>query len=295
MKCILCQEENILLIKQFDATNHIMRWKKEFQFDISNEILNEKTIYLYECTNCKLQFYDPKLAGSEHLYTYLNNYPWYYMKEKWEYQTALNDIHPGDKILEIGSGSGYFIKKVLDKKCLAKGLETNQKAVNIAKKNGLPIENQNFLDIQDAKYSVICNFQLLEHLSDPKAFFEKSSQLLPSGGRLIIGVPNGIGWQHQLNLLLDMPPHHITLWSRETMENIEKLFPFKLEKILYEPLPKYHIDLYSEYLAKKIFIKDRFFLRIFYKISKTILRLCVALSSHNPILGMGIYVVFRKI
>jgi hypothetical protein len=72
-------------------------------------------------------------------------------------------------------------------------------------------------------------------------------ELLNPGGVAIIAVPNPGGYlKDQGIVLLDLPPHHNTKWSRETFSYISS--HFELEEILYvmEPIRYIH---YQAYMA----------------------------------------------
>jgi hypothetical protein len=70
-------------------------------------------------------------------------------------------------------------------------------------------------------------------------------QLLKPGGRLIIGVPDNsvraargiiVGYDSVLN----MPPHHQSLWDLPSLAFLAKLFPLRLDALLVEPATASH-------------------------------------------------------
>ncbi|MGA7933956.1 MAG: class I SAM-dependent methyltransferase, partial [Kovacikia sp.] len=241
--------DDVTLLKVFKAEDLIADWEKNLSIDIKSELKDHLEIYLYQCNQTKLKFFIPvDITGSTKLYEQLQKFPWYYMHNKWEHQIALKDLSKCSQILEIGSGSGSFIRLGLNRNLNIRGIEYNEAAVEIAQKQNLPVELR---DLKDAanfyqeSLDGVCSFQVLEHVSNPKDFIGWSVQMLKSGGKLIYCVPNSESFlKYQYNLL-DMPPHHMHLWCRETFRSLETLFPIKLEKILLEPLAQYHI---SDYL-----------------------------------------------
>jgi SAM-dependent methyltransferase len=298
MKCILCNSEGLDRITSISSEWLSTRWKNEFNFDISSEINDVKKIELFECRTCKLNFYMPSIVGSPKLYEYLEKFNWYYMEEKWEYKVALADLNDVEDVLEIGSGYGFFVRKILERYNIpVLGLESNPQAVIYAKKHSLPIVNKDFYNLSgiDAKFSSICSFQVLEHVINPLEFIKKSCELLKPNGKLIICVPNGKGWQHKLSLLLDMPPHHASLWNETTMKKMTEYFPLVLEKIVFEPLPLYHIDLYVDSLLRDLKISNHFIRRVSRFASRKVIFVIVKLFKYRvPLQGMGLYVVFRR-
>ncbi|MGA1840856.1 MAG: class I SAM-dependent methyltransferase [bacterium] len=198
------------------------------------------------------------MTGSNHLYNQLERFDWYYMQRKWEYDFSINDLKGCQKVLEIGCGSGNFVKYARIKHSLnVEGIEINHSAVKKARDRGLPVRN---LDLEDAakkfagKYEAVCSFQVIEHVSNPKDFLKWSCMLLKPGGKLILGIPNADSFlKYQFNIL-DMPPHHMTHWDRHVLSFLPDIFPLRLMRLNKEPLAEYHaeeyIDAYFSYFNK---------------------------------------------
>ena len=59
----------------------------------------------------------------------------------------------------------------------------------------------------------------------PASFLRSCVATIREGGRLILGVPNNDGFLGVAeNNWLDMPPHHMTLWGKVSLECIGELF-----------------------------------------------------------------------
>ncbi|MBK9532256.1 MAG: methyltransferase domain-containing protein [Chitinophagaceae bacterium] len=110
-----------------------------------------------------------------------------YQDNRWEHPFALSYLKPADKILEIGSGDGFFIK--LCKKNNIndiKGLELNTAAAAKATQEGNTIINEPIQDhsaLTCREYDVVCNFQVPEHIVDIRSFMESSLAVLKKGGQ----------------------------------------------------------------------------------------------------------------
>ena len=175
----------------------------------------------------------------------MEQFDWYYMPQKWEHKIALQDIKESEKILEIGSGFGNFIRMVTKEKGnVIEGIEINESAVLKSQQRGLPVKLIDLLKIAQefpGHYDAVCSFQVLEHVSNPREFLENMCKLLKPGGKLLLGLPNADSFlKYQFNIL-DMPPHHMTRWSPSTLKILPNLFPIQLDHIKFEPLTDYHV------------------------------------------------------
>jgi SAM-dependent methyltransferase len=250
--CPLCGSANAVTKREFKSDRIIDAWRQTFQMDISVEFHGITEFRLVECAVCKLQFFEPRsLAGSPVLYERLEKFDWYYMREKWEHEVALEDLEGCKNGIEVGCGFGEFVARVIREKpaIVFEGYEQNPSAVKIAREKGIPVQLLSLEDLAEAragKYASVCAFQVLEHVADPKSFVNAACRLLCPGGRLILGLPNARSFlRHQFNTL-DMPPHHMTRWTSEVLKEVERWFPLKIRRICYEPLADYHIDGYVE-------------------------------------------------
>ncbi|MBD1914960.1 MULTISPECIES: class I SAM-dependent methyltransferase [Cyanophyceae] len=241
---------NVTLLNKFSREKIISDWQDFFQIDVSADLKAYPAFQLYRCNITDLRFFYPlDIFGSAQLYENLMKFEWYYMAEKWEYQVALQDLQENSRILEIGCGHGHFVRQAENKGFQIGGIDSNQKAVLNAQKNGLNIRQLSVPDILvegKSQYDCLCAFQVLEHLPNPLKFLTDCIDLLKSNGLLLLSVPNANSFlKYQYNLL-DMPPHHMTQWSVKSFRALEKLLPLKLEAARYEPLADYHITGYVQ-------------------------------------------------
>jgi 2-polyprenyl-3-methyl-5-hydroxy-6-metoxy-1,4-benzoquinol methylase len=242
--CPLCNEPEPFLVQTFDVSQLIEKWHRVFHMDVTSELQCVEHIELFKCAQCQLQFFMPNhLAGSAQLYVQLEKFDWYYMP-RWEHDVALEELHPGQTLLEIGCGFGQFVERALSRGIQAEGIDLNDSAVAVARQRGIPVrrlELRELIAAPDVRlYDTVCSFQVLEHVPNPKEFLEWSCALIKPGGQLFVCVPNAGGFLKYLHEPLDMPPHHLTRWSSQTMHMLAEWLPVRLQQIQYEPLAPYH-------------------------------------------------------
>ncbi|MGB5971793.1 MAG: class I SAM-dependent methyltransferase, partial [Nodosilinea sp.] len=207
-------------------------------------------ISMYQCSQTNLRFFVPQnISGSGKFYEQLSEFSWYYASEKWEYDVAISDLADCERVLEVGCGEGYFIKRLIAQYSLdAIGTELNPNAVRSAQEKGVPVFRltlQEMLKDKAQYFDAACSFQVLEHVSDPLGFLEDMTQLIRPSGKLIVSVPNAQSFtKHAQDNLLDWPPHHMHQWCEKTFKSLTDLLPVELVRIKAEPLAAYHVDWY---------------------------------------------------
>ena len=111
-----------------------------------------------------------------------------YVKLGWIKNYHLN----GRNILDIGSGTGAFLKFMKMKGWNAEGVEADETARN----NALSINNvksstpEDFYKFKNITFQVITLWHVLEHLHDLHGYMTKIKQILDKDGILMIAVPN---------------------------------------------------------------------------------------------------------
>jgi 2-polyprenyl-3-methyl-5-hydroxy-6-metoxy-1,4-benzoquinol methylase len=258
--CLLCGCDGDE-VDRIDVRGLIGRWRTRLGINIRRELRDVDSISEHRCRRCGLLYFLPAAAGSEHLYRRLQRLPWYYTEGKWEHHAALRDIPTNAAVLEVGCGFGSFLDLVQEKRqAEAQGIDLSSAAIEVAQSRRLPVAVQDVVELaarQPESFDVVCAFQVLEHVPDPRTFLEACTRLLKPGGRLCIGVPNNDGYlgkQHLDEALLNQPPHHITRWSTRTLVSLSSLFPLKVRRIQFEPLDPHHVP---EYITVRLDPVDR--------------------------------------
>lgn len=251
MLCPLCSNAKTALQTRLEVAEIVSLWQKVHGIDVRGEFDQLSVLELYKCFECGLSFFKPdSAAGSAALYEALEKQDDYYLPEKWEHDAALQDIGGSRDGLEIGCGFGAFVARVIaEKKIAFEGCEQNQSAVKVGQSRGIPVRLEKLEEVarrRPASYDAICAFQVLEHVSNPGEFLKDACNLLRPGGKLILGLPNSKSSISRFVGLFDAPPHHMTRWNDEVLENLPRLFALELVRVAYEPLPDTKVEMYFE-------------------------------------------------
>lgn len=311
--CVLCDSDSVSVIDRLSFRELRQLYFETCEVDISRCLdrpYENPDVDLYRCTECGLEFYPSSLKGSARLYEALARFDYYYMDDKWEFRVALEDIKDSQSVLEVGCGTGFFLDQIARayRGTTLMGLELNRDALEISRQNGLFVQAKSieqFSGEHACSFDVVCALQVLEHVSNPHSFLEAAFRCLKRGGLCVLTVPNALGFtQYAVNDFGNMPPHHLTRWTTGVMQKIAVRHSVSLERIVLEPVARYHKEWYRDTLTVRTVSKilglrwNRIELGTRYRI---VLGLCRRLSRMIPSSlwkysypGHTLYVSFRK-
>lgn len=256
----LTNSPDVSPVRSLNARTIEQRYREQFGMDVGRYFAGLDEVMIYECNRSKLRFYYPfSLAGDAAFYADLGqHYKGYYSPWKWEHELVFQRIKSGDKVLEIGSGNGYFLKRLPEKGAVGLGLELNDDAIAYGKKIGVSIINEELkihAEQHAGQYDVVCAFQVFEHVNNVGEFFRQAAQCVKPGGLLAIGVPNNASYYfredpyHTLNL----PPHHTLLWDPVSLRYAGELMGLTVVETRNEPATVTHRSLgYRLWLEKNL-------------------------------------------
>jgi SAM-dependent methyltransferase len=270
------------------------------------EVFVDEVSYV-QCNNCHLRYYEPLVGGDESFYDRLQQLEWYYQDTKPEYEVAARHIPPHCRVLEVGSGKGAFAAALQE--CEYVGLEYSGKAVERARASGLDVRKEpleDFAAANEESFDIVCAFQVLEHVVDPKGFLSNLLRCLKVGGRLVLSVPSEDSFMKYLpNNIMNMPPHHLTRWTDRCLLGLQRLFDIKLIDIRRDELDSVNVSNCCNAVSYRIItnmlhfrqsvVDERFLKFPFRTVQKKLARLLVPVFSEAKIAsGHSVTVLYVK-
>lgn len=217
------------------TTDLIERYRAKCGADISWAFRDETSVSLFECEATGYLFWrSADVAGDERFYqTLASHWPEYYRDTRWEYAQAARACGKDASVLEVGCGRGYFLRKIEDQVKSAEGVELNTETAG-SKVTRAPIHTRplsELLPSHRGSMDVVCSFQVIEHVVDPKQFITECAALLKPRGVLLLSTPNHACEEHRsLTDPFNLPPHHMGHFSAATFERVATHCGFTLER-----------------------------------------------------------------
>ena len=175
----------------------------------------------------------------------------YQMVKKWSLHKKANLIFNQNNgfgsLLDIGAGTGDFLKMAQGKGWEVYGTEPNKNAAQLAFEKGIELESS-LNDFEEKQFDVVTLWHVLEHIPNLEETIVKLSNLVKPNGTLIIAVPNfkSFDAKHygKFWAAFDAPRH---LWHFSKRSMLKLFGPhFQMTKI--EPMlfDSFYVSLLSE-------------------------------------------------
>jgi 2-polyprenyl-3-methyl-5-hydroxy-6-metoxy-1,4-benzoquinol methylase/predicted RNA-binding Zn-ribbon protein involved in translation (DUF1610 family) len=155
------------------------------------------------------------------------------------------------KILDIGTGTGYFSHTMQQKGWQVEAIEKSEQARSFAKKNfNLDIKDDSGLnDFSSGSFDVITLWHVMEHLEHLNETWERLHELLKDDGCLVVAVPNCSSYDAQKYkefwAAYDVPRH---LWhfTPDSIKKFGEKHNFTLVNHLPMPFDAFYVSILSE-------------------------------------------------
>jgi len=200
------------------------------------------------------------------------------------------DMIEGKNILDVGCGACRLSKILVEKKYNVTAIDSDEKAVEIAKKKGIMGFKADISNWKtDTKFDCVIASDVLEHIDDDKRIIKKIHAMLKPSGCLILNVPSYkfLFGKHDISL------GHKRRYSDDELKT-------KLEESGFEIENQRHWNLLAlpmTILITRIFKKDYPHERVskLGLLSKTLEKLLLLESKINYLFGISILCKARKV
>lgn len=249
---------------------------------------------LYECAECKTQFWVPFIGATPEWYMAEENYRLekpkvyrgyhkYFIKKYFE--NIKNKV-----VLDLGCGTGEFLDVIASEVKEYCGVDVDKVDIERARQLfGLDnLHASSFFDFflgqQNDFYDFITAFEVVEHIDKPLLFFENISRMIKPNGRIVISMPyRDRMWADMYDW--DYPPFHLSRWNEESVNYIASKAGLEVESVVFTDI---YIHFYELVLCLFDKLKDKGFEKYIKKIFRRhtfVAPLAAILFLYSKILG----------
>lgn len=173
-------------------------------------------------------------------------------------------------LADVGAGFGIFLEESKKTGAFSEifAIEPSADLATCCRSKGFQVIERSVEDMKEneLQVSVVCSFEVLEHLFDPEKFIRSMKKILKPGGLMIFttltisGLDLQVLWNNSKSI---SPPHHINFLSVEGLKNlikrcgleeIEISTPGKLDvdiiRNTMEGMPDLTVPRFIEYIVK---------------------------------------------
>lgn len=234
--------------------------------EIKDHAISKENFLLCQCSNCKLIFTNPR-PNIEEISKYYESEDYISHQNKTNNLTNflykivrkitirnkvnfINQINPSKgKLLDIGCGTGYFLKEATHQKWKVTGIEPNPTARQITHHNKIKVFESLDEIKKDKKFDVITLFHVLEHIHELRKTGKKLNKHLKEYGTLIIAVPNHKSFDsnhYGTNWAGYDVPRHLYHFDHESMQKYAEKIGMKIIQIKPMKFDSFYVSLLSE-------------------------------------------------
>lgn len=247
-----------LVCKDYTVSGEQYQVKKNIEFDMLVTVPVPDNLSKYYKSDDYISHTDSKKNLFDKVYQAVKNIT---LKRKLK---LINSFKTSSKnILDVGAGTGDFLKICKNNSWNVSGVEPSLHARNIATKKGVFLE-EDLSNFTNQKFDVITLWHVLEHVENLQDYITTLNELLSDNGKLIIAVPNFNSFDSQYYkqywAAFDVPRH---LWhfSKSSISKLFSSINLSIDKTLPMKFDSYYVSLLSEkYMNGKMNIFKSFFI-----------------------------------
>lgn len=216
-------------------------------FRFTQNVPVEQEIGVYYATPDYISHSDTRKGLINHLYHYVRRY----MLGR-KAKLVRRALHrKSGRLLDIGTGTGYFVHTMYEKGWDVEAVEKNEQARDFTLKHfGLKVKPESELRaFAPHSFDVITMWHVMEHVERLNELWETLYSLLDDDGVLVVAVPNSNSYDAQVYgphwAAYDVPRH---LWhfTPATMQQLALKHRFVLEQHHPMPFDAFYISMMSE-------------------------------------------------
>jgi SAM-dependent methyltransferase len=147
--------------------------------------------------------------------------------------------HISDGVIgDVGAGFGLFLgelKQIWPTSRLV-AFEPFSEMAALCRSKGLEVVEATIEDATGCEeaFDLITSFELLEHLHEPRALFQKAFEMLRPGGHILVTTLNGEGFDIQIlweKSKSVSPPHHLNFFNPRSLARLCESVGFRVEEV----------------------------------------------------------------
>lgn len=154
-----------------------------------------------------------------------------------QYSCWLADLHKGQRVLDIGSGRGWFSFFAAEQRATVTALDLSEKNLSRISETDPRIRtlkaDASAIPPQDAKFDLVVALEVLEHIPEPEQAIKSWHAFLDQRGRLLISVPYKEHIRYSLCVHCNQKtPHnaHLHSFDREALVKLLRGAGFRVLK-----------------------------------------------------------------
>jgi 2-polyprenyl-3-methyl-5-hydroxy-6-metoxy-1,4-benzoquinol methylase len=253
LNCPICNEtknEVYLHCKDHTVSEHTFTIVKclSCNFIYTNPVPPESEIGKYYKSESYISHTDTKKGIINKLYHFVRNIT---IKKKLQ---LLDQLSGKGKLLDIGCGTGHFIKECKNQGWTVEGTEPDPDARKLAETlTDSKISETVFAKTEFKSYNIISLWHVLEHVHRLNETIEQIKKLLKDNGHLIIAVPNCESFDAKYYkehwAAFDLP-RHLYHFTQDSMENLLHKHGFNIIKKTPMVFDSFYVSMMSEKYKK---------------------------------------------